>query len=99
MEIQMRISDEQTNFLKNEILGIVPEAAVYLFGSRVDDRKKGGDIDVMILSDKKLSWKEKSRIRWEFYDKFGEQKLDIMSATFNERDSFKELVIQEGIRL
>ena len=30
---------------------------------------------------------------------FGEQKLDIMSATFNERDSFKELVIQEGIRL
>jgi len=95
----MRISDEQTNFLKNEILGIVPEAAVYLFGSRVDDRKKGGDIDVMILSDKKLSWKEKSRIRWEFYDKFGEQKLDIMSATFNERDSFKELVIQEGIRL
>ena len=95
----MRISDEQTNFLKNEILGIVPEAAVYLFGSRVDDRKKGGDIDVMILSDKKLSWKEKSRIKWEFYDKFGEQKLDIMSATFNERDSFKELVIQEGIRL
>jgi predicted nucleotidyltransferase len=95
----MRISDEQTNFLKNEILTIVPEAVVYLFGSRVDDRKKGGDIDIMILSNKKLNWKEKSGIKWEFFDKYGEQKLDIISSTFNESDPFKELVIQEGIRL
>lgn len=95
----MRISSEQTDFLKKEILALVPDAVVYLFGSRVDDRKKGGDVDIMILSDKKISWKEKAKIKWQYFEKFGEQKLDIVSSTFNERNPFKELVLHEGIRL
>lgn len=95
----MRISSEQIDFLKREILALVPDAVVYLFGSRVDDGKKGGDIDIMVLSDKKISWKEKAKIKWQYFEKFGEQKLDIVSSTFNKRNPFKELVLHEGIRL
>ncbi len=95
----MRISSEQVDFLKRSILAIVPDAVIYLFGSRVDDGKKGGDIDIMILSDKKVGWKERSRIKWRFFERFGEQKLDIVSSTFNDRNPFKELVLHEGIKL
>ncbi|MEW6620293.1 MAG: nucleotidyltransferase domain-containing protein [bacterium] len=95
----MRISAEQLEFLKREILLLVPDAVVYLFGSRVDDKKKGGDIDIMILSDRKIRWKEKAKIKWRYFEKFGEQKIDIVSSMFNENDAFKELVLQEGIRL
>ena len=95
----MRISSEEIDFLKREILAHVPDAVVYLFGSRVDDGKKGGDIDIMVLSDKKISWKEKARIRWQYFEKFGEQRLDIISSTFNEPNPFKELVLHKGIRL
>lgn len=95
----MRISREQIDFLKKEIKAILPDAVVYLFGSRTDDNKKGGDIDVMILSDKRLRWKEKARIRWRYFEKYGEQKLDIVSSTFKEEDPFKQIVLQEGIRL
>jgi predicted nucleotidyltransferase len=95
----MRISSEQIDFLKREILALVPDAVVYLFGSRVDDRQKGGDIDIMILSERKIRWKEKAKIKWRYFEKFGEQKIDIVSSNFSERDSFKEIVLQEGIRL
>ena len=95
----MRITNEQADFLEKEVLTLMQDAQVYLFGSRTDDQKRGGDIDIMVLSDKRLTWKEKAMIRWHYFEKFGEQKLDIISSTFNERNPFKEIVLHEGIRL
>lgn len=95
----MRITNEQADFLKKEVLTLTQEAQVYLFGSRTDDQKRGGDIDIMILSDKRLTWKEKAMIRWRFCEKFGDQKIDIISSIFSERTPFKEIVLHEGIRL
>jgi len=95
----MRISPQEVDFLKKNILSVVPEAVVYLFGSRIDDDKKGGDIDIMVLANKKLSWKEKSIIRWHFFEKFGEQKLDIISFVFEEENAFKQIVLREGRKL
>ncbi|MBI5186300.1 MAG: nucleotidyltransferase domain-containing protein [Nitrospinae bacterium] len=95
----MRISQEQIDCLKNKIKAVLPDAVVYLFGSRTDDNKKGGDIDIMVLSEKKIRWKEKAMIRWHYFEKFGEQKLDIISSTFKDEDAFKQMVLREGIRL
>lgn len=95
----MRISDEQRDFLKKEIVAVAPDAEVYLFGSRADDKKKGGDVDIMVLSGKRLPWKEKAQIRWHYFEMFGEQKLDIISSTFKEEDTFKQIVLCEGVRL
>jgi predicted nucleotidyltransferase len=95
----MRITREQADFLKKEVSVLIQDAQVYLFGSRTDDRERGGDIDIMVLSNKRLTWKEKATIRWRYFEKFGEQKLDIISSTFNERNPFKELALHKGIRL
>lgn len=46
----MRLSSEIVNFFKSEARKIDKGAEIYLFGSRADDSKKGGDIDIMILS-------------------------------------------------
>lgn len=95
----MRIPKEQLEFLKKEIKATIPDAVIYLFGSRVDDTKKGGDIDIMILTNKKVTWREKSKIKWNFYKKFGEQKIDIVVFSPNQLDPFKELIMKEGIKL
>ena len=95
----MRISQEEANFLKKEISAILPDALIYLFGSRVDDDKKGGDIDIMILSGRRLNWKEKSKFRWSYFGKYGEQKLDIVSFSFLEENPFKLLIMEKGIQL
>lgn len=95
----MRISKEQIELLKNNISALLPNAVIYLFGSRVDDNKKGGDVDIMVLADRELAWKEKSRIKYKYFEKFGEQKIDIVSFSFKEENPFKQITINEGIKL
>ena len=46
----MRLSQKELETIKNTIHSVFGEVGVYLFGSRVDDSKKGGDIDLYIIS-------------------------------------------------
>jgi predicted nucleotidyltransferase len=87
------------DFLKHQVLSKAKEARIYLFGSRVDDAGKGGDIDILILSEKKLSFDDKVKIRYAFYEKFGEQKLDLVNFRFDEDSNFKELALMEAVEL
>jgi len=95
----MRITQGETDLLKTGIVSVLPEAKVYLFGSRADDTQKGGDIDVLILANRRLDWKEKSKIRWSFAEEFGEQKIDLVSFTFQEENNFKQLALTGGVEL
>jgi len=95
----MRIKPEQIVTLKKSIQSRLPDASVYLFGSRTDDCKKGGDIDILVLSSNRLTLIQKSKIRSEYYKKFGEQKIDLISFTYQEEDNFKELVMLEAIKI
>lgn len=45
----MRISQKQHDDIKEIVSQLAgPEAVVTLFGSRVDDAKKGGDVDLLV---------------------------------------------------
>ena len=44
----MRLSDNSIKLIKSTIAEWEPDARVYLFGSRTDDRQAGGDIDLLI---------------------------------------------------
>jgi len=46
----MRITEYQKNVIVESVVNIDPNAKIWLFGSRTDDSKKGGDIDIGILS-------------------------------------------------
>ena len=46
----MRLKQEEIRHIKEVIADIFPEAKVYLFGSRLDEQKKGGDIDLFIIA-------------------------------------------------
>jgi uncharacterized protein len=51
----MRLTQQQINTIKKateEIFG--PDAHVWLFGSRVDDARRGGDIDLMVETGEKI---------------------------------------------
>lgn len=42
----LRLSDEEINVIKMVIKNYDPNARVFIFGSRTDLNKKGGDIDI-----------------------------------------------------
>lgn len=42
----MRLSAREIEYVRQVLHGADPKGRIYLFGSRVDDSRKGGDIDV-----------------------------------------------------
>jgi len=49
----MRLSKKEVETIKKVINEFFIKPDIYLFGSRLDDRKKGGDIDLFIISNDK----------------------------------------------
>jgi predicted nucleotidyltransferase len=77
--------------------------SLYLFGSRADDSKKGGDIDLLVVtteSSKERFVSLKTRIRSRIFERLPEQKIDITVATEQEleHDEFLKS-LTERIRL
>ncbi len=95
----MRLSPQHAVFFKAEVAVLRSEAEVYLFGSRIDDSRKGGDVDILVLSHPKLNWEEATQIRRRFWEQFGFQKLDLVCFSPEDRSAFKELVLLDAIRL
>ena len=94
----MRLEKKQIDCLKNKLYELSPEAKLYLFGSRVDDTKKGGDIDLLVIS-KKLTKKEIRLLRIEFFKHFGEQKLDIVLDDGTMQSTFVQLIFPKAVEL
>ena len=94
----MRISKEEVNQLVESILDHRQNAKIYLFGSRADDQARGGDIDILVVSEPKLTFDEKWKVLNQFWNRFGEQKLDIMSFSAQDHDPMKSIG-EEGILL
>ncbi len=76
-KFSLRLTTEEIILLKSKLMELDPQASIYLYGSRVDPEKKGGDIDLLIISSS-LSSADVSKLRWAFYEDFGEQKMDII---------------------
>jgi predicted nucleotidyltransferase len=95
----MRIEKSKIDFLKNEINKHVSNFKLVLFGSRVYDDQKGGDIDILLLTGQKIERKTIRRIKIAFYKQFGEQKLDLVVFGIDEPSNFKSLALLEGVEL
>lgn len=94
----MRLSKEEVSVLKKKLKELSNDAKLYLFGSRVDDNKKGGDIDLLVVSNN-LDKKDMRKLRLTFFEKFGEQKMDIVLDNGEFVNPFSKYVFQKAILL
>lgn len=92
------MSIEEISNFKNTLHQLDPSARLYLFGSRVDDSKKGGDIDLLIISSK-INRKDVRIIRLNFFDQFGEQKLDIIVDDGSLKTPFVKMIFDKAMLL
>jgi len=93
----MRITALEKDVIVEVVKAIDPDAKVWLFGSRTDDSKKGGDIDIGILSES-IDVMGEIKIRQAICDKIGEQKVDIVVSK-DEQQAFFKHIVMEGVQL
>lgn len=88
-----------------EVIGkyINEPAELRLFGSRVDDHKKGGDIDLIIMVTSNKTAENlmyyKYKILSEIKTIIGEQKIDLLINTFNDQDVFIQAILPDSVIL
>lgn len=54
----MRLTESEIDTITTTIRDYIPDAAITLFGSRVDDTRRGGDIDLCIETARDLGLKD-----------------------------------------
>jgi predicted nucleotidyltransferase len=75
----MRLTPEQITVIKSNTTQVYGDSAkVYLFGSRVDDNAKGGDIDLFIESDQNVTLTDKLQLMTLLQLALGDRKIDII---------------------
>jgi predicted nucleotidyltransferase len=78
----MRLKTYEIDAIKNSFKSVFNNGQIFLFGSRTDDSKKGGDIDLFIeLEDKINLFEKKIKFLAKIKKVIGEQKIDVV---FNE---------------
>ena len=91
----MRLSQQYIKIIKQSFEDIFDDGEIYLFGSRADDTKKGGDIDLYLVPSKKFEdiYTKKIQFLSKLKKYLGEQKIDIIIAKDKNR-----LIEQEALR-
>jgi predicted nucleotidyltransferase len=95
----MRLSASEITAIREEIGRLDPKADVYVYGSRVDDSARGGDVDLLVVSDT-LGFRDVLRLRIQILDRIGWQQLDLVVRRRDQVDEPLAAMAQEtGVRL
>ncbi|MFP4393006.1 MAG: nucleotidyltransferase domain-containing protein [Desulfohalobiaceae bacterium] len=101
----MRLSEKEKKAIKEAVRKhFGPRARVYLFGSRVDDDKLGGDIDLYVETELQGEAALQARLRAisSIQLSLGERKIDLLTSSpdqFHELPEIFKLAKKDGICL
>ena len=93
----MRLTDLEKQVILNAVRAEESSARVFVFGSRIDDAKQGGDIDLLVLSEHFDKYKVRNA-RWRMQEILGEQKIDILFSKEGS-ESFVSMIMQQAQEL
>ena len=96
--MKVRLKEEEIKALKEVIHSFDPSAEIILFGSRTDLGKRGGDIDLLVVS-KKIDNRARRKIRVELLKRFGDRKIDLLVVGDPKENVFSEMAYKYGVKL
>ena len=88
---KLRLKESEIKAIINSIRNFDSQAEIYIFGSRAKPDRKGGDIDILIVSD----------VIGELIKRLGDRKIDLLVARRKEikENPFFQLAIAEGVKI
>lgn len=96
----MRLKQNEVNIIKSNILKYIYDAKIILFGSRVYDDKKGGDIDIFVETKQEVDLKQQIKILTGFEINGINRKVDmILKTPTTKKQAIFKTIYQEGIVL
>ena len=95
---KVRLSNEEIKEIKKVIKRYDPDAKIILFGSRTDISKKGGDIDLLVISNK-IDFRKKRNILVNLQLSLGDRKIDLIITDNPEKTEFTKLAYKYGVEL
>ena len=101
MEKKIRLSNEEIKIIKETAREIFGEGVkVFIFGSRTDLKKRGGDIDIFIQVNKNIPSMLKLEFLVELEKKGIERKVDLILETpLTKRKSIHREAREKGVLL
>ena len=93
----MRLNNKERNIIKKQVYEIFGDSKIILFGSRIEDKKSGGDIDLFIIPAKKENLFEKKILLKTILQDLLYKPVDIVVAKDKNRLIEKEA--HKGIEL
>ena len=95
----VRLSAHQQKMIKLCFQEVFQAGEVYLFGSRVDVARKGGDIDLYLIpDDQQHLLHKKIQFLARLKRRIGEQKIDVVFASDQNRP-IDQVARQQGVLL
>jgi uncharacterized protein len=95
----MRLTAIQITAIREEIGRLDPKAEVYLYGSRVDDAARGGDVDLLVISET-LGFREVLQLRRRILDRIGWQQLDLLVRRREQmNEPLAAIALETGVKL
>ena len=95
----MRLTPREQKIITEAIHALDQEAQNYLFGSRVEDHLKGGDIDLLVIS-QNFEFADVLKLRRMILDQIGWQQLDLIIKKHSElKEPFVVEAIETGVKL
>ena len=94
----MRLTEETKNTIIESIRWYFPQVEkIILFGSRTDDNKRGGDIDILVQTplSSAAAFSGKIQAMSAMQLKLGEQRIDLLTASSVNDD---RLIVQNAYR-
>jgi predicted nucleotidyltransferase len=79
----MRLGADEVKAIREAVRQSDLAAEIYLYGSRADDAARGGDIDLLVVSDT-LGFRDVLRLRTAILDRIGWQQLDLVVRRRNQ---------------
>jgi len=96
----MRLSKNQVEIITRIVKKLAGKSAqAYLYGSRVNDRAKGGDIDLLIRAEGKISRIEQAKIKLELEKALGLPVDILVHDESSQLTPFQEIAYADAIKL
>ncbi|MFZ2968633.1 MAG: nucleotidyltransferase domain-containing protein [Sulfuricurvum sp.] len=96
----MRLTQQEITIIKSTILDVLTDSTIILFGSRLYDDKRGGDIDLLIQTNHTVDMKQQIKILAEMELQGIERKVDLLFHTpLTQEQNIVKTALKEGIIL